>query len=92
MRREYVFDQQDQERCGAYLARTMGGLGYRTFGIGKFHTAPFSEDLGFEVHLHGEELWDTPEQRLHEDAYAGFIMREHPEFRHIEQLMGERRL
>ena len=29
-----------EERCGGYLARTMRGLGYRTFGIGKFHANP----------------------------------------------------
>ena len=48
-------------RCGAYLARTMKSLGYRTFGIGKFHTTPRNEDLGFDVQLYSEELYNTPE-------------------------------
>src|SRR5919108_5181617 len=38
-----------EARCGRYLARTMARLGYRTFGIGKFHTAPWGEDLGYET-------------------------------------------
>ena len=33
-------------RCGAYLAQTMESLGYRTFGIGKFHTQPWDEETG----------------------------------------------
>ena len=48
-------------RCGQYLARTMQRLGYRTFGIGKFHSDPWDEDLGYEVHLHSEELYGTPD-------------------------------
>ena len=78
-----------EDRCGDYLARTMANLGYRTFGIGKFHTQPWNEDLGYEVHLHSEELYGTPEQRQ-QDAYAGWIAREHPAFDYIEALMGER--
>jgi len=77
------------ERCGKYLARTMAGLGYRTFGIGKSHTIPVHEDLGFETHLHSEELYGTPEDRK-EDAYAAFIAEQHPEYDWIEALMGER--
>jgi choline-sulfatase len=76
-------------RCGPYLARTMRQLGYRTFGIGKFHSQPWDEDLGFEAHLHSEELYGTADQRSR-DAYAGWIAREHPEFDYIEALMGER--
>jgi arylsulfatase len=76
-------------RCGTYLARTMAGLGYRTFGIGKFHTHPWDEDLGYEVHMHSEELYGASEQRAR-DGYAGFIRREHPEYDFIEMLMGER--
>ena len=49
-----------EERCGAYLPQTMRDLGYRTFGIGKFHTQPWDEDLGYDVHLHSEELYGTP--------------------------------
>jgi choline-sulfatase len=78
-----------EERCGPYLARTMRGLGYRTFGVGKFHTQPWDEELGYEVHLHSEELYATLAQRQG-DAYAGWIAREHPAFGYIEALMGER--
>ena len=76
-------------RCGPYLAQTMQQLGYRTFGIGKFHTQPWDEELGYEVHLHSEELYGTPDQRAR-DAFAGWIAREHAEFDYIEALMGER--
>jgi choline-sulfatase len=77
-------------RCGLYLARTLSSLGYRTFGIGKFHTVPeWDEDLGYEYHLHSEELYGTPDQRSR-DGFAGWIAREHPEFNYIEMLMGER--
>jgi len=76
-------------RCGDYLARTMHKLGYRTFGIGKFHTQPWDEELGYEVHLHSEELYGNPDQRGR-DAYAGWIAQEHPEFDYVEALMGER--
>lgn len=76
-------------RCGPYLARVMQRLGYRTFGVGKFHTIPWDEDLGFETHLHSEELYATADQRAR-DAYAGWIARQHPDFDYIEALMGER--
>ena len=56
-----------ETRCGAYLPRTMSRLGYRTFGIGKFHTQPWDADLGFEVHLHSEELYGTPDQRARDN-------------------------
>lgn len=79
-----------QGRCGDYIAEHMRKLGYRTFGIGKFHTKPDCyEALGFETHIHTEELWETPEIRAR-DGYAGFIAREHPEYAHLEQLHGER--
>jgi choline-sulfatase len=78
-----------EERCGPYLARTLARLGYRTFGIGKFHTQPRDEDLGYEAHLHSEELFSTPEHRKL-DAYSTFIEREHPAFTHVEDYMGER--
>jgi choline-sulfatase len=76
-------------RCGDYLARTMNNLGYRTFGVGKFHTGPWNEEVGYEVQLHSEELYGSHEQRSG-DAFAGWITREHPEFDYIEALMGER--
>ena len=76
-------------RCGPYLARTMGRLGYRTFGIGKFHSRPVHEDLGYDVHLHGEELYGSWEDRRKDD-YAAFVAREYPEYDFVENLMGER--
>jgi arylsulfatase len=78
-----------EQRCGSYLARTMARLGYRTFGIGKFHTSPTHEDLGFETHLHSEELYSSPEERARDD-FAAFIAKQHPEYDWIETLMGER--
>ena len=36
-------------RCGPYLAKVMQDLGYRTFGIGKFHTNPWGEDRGYQT-------------------------------------------
>ncbi len=79
-----------EERCGKYLPRTLRDLGYRTFGIGKFHTAPkWDEDLGYETHLYGEEMYGT-EERRERDAYAAFIKFQHPEYDFLEGLMGER--
>jgi len=81
--------ENTEERCGAYLARTMQSLGYRTFGVGKFHTQPWDEELGYEVHLHSEELYGSRDQRSR-DSYAAFIQREYPEYAYVEGLMGER--
>lgn len=77
-------------RCGPYLARTMAHLGYRTFAVGKSHTCPdWNEPLGYEVHLHSEELYANAQQRQ-EDDFAVFIAREHGEYDFLEGLMGER--
>jgi choline-sulfatase len=76
-------------RCGPYLAQTMRGLGYRTFGIGKSHTQPWDEDIGYDVHLHSEELYGSPDQRRR-DAYAAWIRTQHPAYDFVEGLMGER--
>ena len=76
-----------EERCGPFLPRRMGELGYRTFGIGKEHS--WHAGLGYETALPAEEMWGSEEERLR-DAYAGFIAREHPEFAFLEQLHGER--
>jgi choline-sulfatase len=76
-------------RCGPYLARTMKRLGYRTFGIGKFHTSPRYEDLGYDVQLYSEELYGRPDERRRDD-FAAWIARKHPAFDYIEALMGER--
>jgi choline-sulfatase len=75
-------------RCGPYLATVMKQLGYRTFGIGKFHTMPWDEPLGYEVQLYGEELYGADQRRR--DAYAAWIAKEHPAFAYLEGLMGER--
>lgn len=78
-----------EARCGPYLARTMRSLGYRTFGIGKFHTVPWDEDIGYETQLYSEELFGDATIRS-KDSYAAFIAEEHPEFDYIEGLHGER--
>ena len=75
-------------RCGPYLATVMKQLGYRTFGIGKFHTLPWDEPLGYEVQLYSEELYGADQRRR--DAYAAWIAKEHPAFDYLEGLMGER--
>ena len=68
------------ERCGDYLAREMTRRGYRTFGIGKFHSTQGTlEDMGYDEQMNTEEMWSNPEERAR-DAYAGFMMREHPEY------------
>lgn len=74
--------------CGPYLAEVLVGRGYRTFGVGKFHTSPWDAPLGYEVHLHSEELYG-PGQRERDD-YAAFIAKQHPEYDFVEGLMGER--
>lgn len=76
-------------RCGPYLGSRMRELGYRTFGIGKFHSHPWDEDLGYDVHLHSEELYGSAERRA-TDSYAAHISREHPAFDFVEGLHGER--
>ncbi len=76
------------ERCGPYLGQTMRLAGYRTFGIGKFHTVPRNEDIGYDVHLHSEEMYGQG-PRL-DDAYAAWIAKEHPQLDYVETLMGER--
>jgi len=79
-----------EERCGSYLARTLANAGYRTFGVGKFHTVPDTyEDIGFQTHIHTEELYGSTESRM-KDGYASFIHNQHPEYDFIEQLHGER--
>jgi arylsulfatase len=79
---------QMEARCGPYLGRVMSGLSYRTFGIGKFHTAPWNEDLGYETFLRSEETYNAMTREG--DNYAGWLSRQHPEFNFLEHLMGER--
>ena len=76
-------------RCGPYIAQTMNGHGYRTFGVGKFHTEPWSEELGYEVHLRTAENYYDPEMRKR-DAYVAWLSKNHPKFDFIEQPHGER--
>lgn len=77
------------ERCGPYLAQTLAARGYRTWGLGKFHTEPRHEPLGFLVHEYSEELWPTEEEFLRDDYVRWFRARA-PELAHIEQVHGER--
>jgi arylsulfatase len=77
-----------EARCGAYLGGTMSRLGYRTFAIGKFHTQPWNEDVGYETVWRNEENY-RPLTREGDD-YAMWLAREHPEFDFLEQPMGER--
>jgi choline-sulfatase len=77
-----------EARCGPYLARTMSHSGYRTFGIGKFHTSPWNEDLGYEAFWRSEETYNSLSRQG--DEYASWLAREHPEFDFLEQPMGER--
>jgi len=74
------------ERCGPYLAATMRELGYRTWGVGKFHAQPVDEDLGYEIRLRSEEI---PFDRS-EDAYTAWLAREHPEYDWVDMPHGER--
>ncbi|HXQ02640.1 MAG TPA: sulfatase-like hydrolase/transferase [Candidatus Udaeobacter sp.] len=77
-----------EARCGPYLARTMSRLGYRTFGIGKFHTYPWNEDVGYETLWRCEETYHPPAREG--DDYGSWLTREHPEFDFLEQPFGER--
>ena len=77
------------ERCGPYLASTLAARGYRTWGLGKFHTEPRHEPLGFQTHEYSEELWPT-EQEFLADDYVAWLRARSPGFAHIEQVHGER--
>jgi arylsulfatase len=72
-----------QKRCGKFLAQHMRDEGYRTFGIGKFHTIPVDEDIGYGVYQRCEEMDGYP------DSYTQYINSQ-PAYRHLEQLQGER--
>lgn len=80
---------QLRSETGGFLAEVMAARGYRTFGVGKFHTSPWNADVGFQRQLHSEELYATAEQRAG-DAYAAWIASEHPAYNWVEALMGER--
>jgi choline-sulfatase len=77
-----------EARCGPYLGHTMSRLGYRTFGIGKFHTYPWNEDVGYETLWRTEETYHPPAREG--DDYGSWLTREHPAFDFLEQPFGER--
>ncbi len=77
------------ERCGPYLAATLAARGYRTWGLGKFHTEPRREPLGFQTQEYSEELWPT-EQEFLADDYVKWLRARAPDLAHIEQVHGER--
>jgi choline-sulfatase len=81
--------QNVEQRTGDYIARRMGRLGYRTWGIGKFHAQPWEEDLGFERILHCEENLTTAGD-FERDDYVKWLRTAHPDFAHLEQVHGER--
>lgn len=76
-------------RCGAYLPEVLAAQGYRTWGLGKFHTEPRREPLGFAVHEYSEELWPD-EQTFRDDDYVAWLRANAPAFAHLEQVHGER--
>jgi len=77
-----------EARCGPYLGRAMSRFGYRTFAIGKFHTTPWDEDVGYETLWRCEETYHPPKREG--DDYGSWLSREYPEFDFLEQPMGER--
>jgi arylsulfatase len=77
-----------EARCGPYLGRTMSRLGYRTFGVGKFHTYPWNEDVGYETLRRSEETYHPPAREG--DDYGAWLTQKHPAFDFLEQPFGER--
>ena len=73
-----------EENCGRYLPKVMSNLGYRTFGIGKFHPPQGETDIGYDTYLQSTEA----DGEVNE--YADYIYHNYPAYRHIEQLHGER--
>jgi arylsulfatase len=78
-----------RERCGPYLAETLAARGYRTWGLGKFHTEPRHEPLGFHTHEYSEELWPTEEEFLGDD-YVHWLRGRAPDLSLLELVHGER--
>lgn len=76
-------------RCGPFMAAAMAQAGYRTWGLGKFHTEPRDEPLGFELQEYSEELWPG-EQEYQSDDYIRWLRVKSPAFNHLEQVHGER--
>jgi choline-sulfatase len=83
-------DETPGERAGGYLAEAMNERGYRTFSVGKSHTQPTYEDVGYDTHLRSEELYGDRETRRERDAYGRFLAEEAPEYDFLEQPHGER--
>jgi choline-sulfatase len=79
-----------EDVAGAYLPRAMADRGYRTFGVGKFHTQPRDEDLGYEDQRYSEETYGTAAVRRDHDDYGAFLAEEFPEYDFLEQPHGER--
>lgn len=75
--------------CGDYLPKVLSTTGYRTFGLGKFHTEPRNEALGFEVQEYSEELWPSEAEFLADD-YVRWLRARSRDFNHVEQVHGER--
>ena len=76
-------------RCGPYLAGALTQAGYRTWGLGKFHTEPRDEPLGFELQEYSEELWPS-EAEYQGDDYVKWLRNRDASFNHLEQVHGER--
>jgi len=77
-----------ERRCGVFLGRRMGQLGYRTFGIGKFHSR--HNDLGYETFLRAEELFGSPEGRALADGGLRRFPFEARPLRRIGQMAADR--
>jgi len=78
-----------RERCGPFLAEVLASRGYRTWGLGKFHTEPRRQPLGFSVHEYSEELWPT-EEEFRDDDYVSWLRAQSSAYDHLEQVHGER--
>jgi choline-sulfatase len=83
-------DETPGERAGGYLGDAMQERGYRTFSVGKSHTSPKSEDIGYETHLRSEELYGDVETRKEGDAYGRFLAEDATAYDFLEQPHGER--
>ena len=64
-----------EDRCGPFLARRMGELGYRTFGVGKFHERPVGLDLRREPV--GPRAVDGEELRVHAARLREALLQQH---------------
>jgi len=76
-----------RSRVGPFLAERMSELGYRSFGVGKYHSFSADGELGYETLERSE---DIPKAGGHGDAYWDWLRSEHPAYGHIEMVHGER--